>query len=48
MIWGGFDMDIVVFGSGKVAKKLLSYPLRQGNRIVGIYDNNREKWGTVV
>ena len=41
-------MDIVIFGSGMVAKKLLSYPLRKGNRIVGIYDNNKEKWGTVV
>lgn len=38
-------MNIIIFGSGKIAKKLMSYPLKANNRVIMICDNDREKWG---
>ena len=38
-------MNIVIFGSGMVARKLLSYPLRKEHKILYICDNNKNVWG---
>lgn len=38
-------MNILVFGAGGVAKKLLANDLRKGNVIMGVFDNDRDKWG---
>jgi SAM-dependent methyltransferase len=37
---------IVLFCAGNVAKKILSYPLKKGCSVVGIYDNDPDKWET--
>lgn len=38
-------MNILLFGAGAVARKLLVNKLHNGNVIVGIFDNNPQKWG---
>ena len=38
-------MKIIIFGTGMVARRLMSYPLRPEHSILGICDNNSEKWG---
>ena len=42
----GDNMRLAVVGAGKAAAKVLSYPLKKGIHIVGIYDNSSEKWGS--
>lgn len=37
-------MDIAIWGAGQVARKLLSYDLQAGNTIVGVFDNDKNKW----
>lgn len=41
-------MNIVVFGSGKVGKKILSYPLKKGSVIICVCDNDSKKWNTEI
>ena len=41
-------MKIVVFGSGKVGKKILSYTLKKGNTIICVCDNDSNKWNTEI
>ena len=38
-------MNIVLFGAGSVARRLLANELRKENVILGFLDNNQEKWG---
>lgn len=38
-------MDIVLFGAGRMAEKMLSLPMRDNCRIVKICDNDSKKWG---
>lgn len=41
-------MKIIVFGTGMVGKKLLSYPLQEDVQISLICDNNKKLWGTSI
>ena len=41
-------MDVVVFGAGGHAKVVISTLRAAGHRIVGLYDDDPAKWGSVV
>ena len=39
-------MNIILFGTGMAARRLLGYPLRREHAIIAVVDNNEAKWGT--
>lgn len=39
-------MNIILFGTGMTAHRLMSYPLRKEHAIIAVVDNKEAKWGT--